>query len=235
MLMMWLMCLWSLLPTEPAENSRSRNAMARVKPALETRLEELKLSWGCPVYVRIFKQEMVLELWVGDAQGDYKLFGQYEVCSLSGTLGPKEKEGDLQGPEGFYELGPQLMNPWSSYHLSFNIGYPNGYDRKLGRTGGLIMVHGRCASLGCFAMRDEPIEVIYSMVASAFQHGQRKVRVDVYPFRMTTKNLSNYEQSAWLGFWREIKPGFDIFETTRRVPSVIVDRGKYVISPDSGH
>ncbi len=45
-----------------------------------------------------------------------------------------EGGGDRQTPEGFYEVEPSGLNPRSNYHLSFNIGYPNAYDRSLNRT-----------------------------------------------------------------------------------------------------
>src|SRR5437588_7803382 len=50
-----------------------------------------------------------------------------------------------------------------SYYLSFNIGYPNAFDKALGRTGSQLMVHGDCSSRGCYAMTDEQIAEIYSL------------------------------------------------------------------------
>ena len=60
----------------------------------------------------------------------------YPICRWSGQLGPKMREGDRQVPEGFYAISPAQMNPNSSYYLSFNVGYPNAYDRALGHSGG---------------------------------------------------------------------------------------------------
>ena len=51
------------------------------------------------------------------------------MCRWSGQLGPKLREGDHQVPEGFYAIAPGQMNPNSHYYLSFNVGYPNAYDR----------------------------------------------------------------------------------------------------------
>jgi murein L,D-transpeptidase YafK len=76
------------------------------------------------------------------------------MCRWSGQLGPKQREGDRQVPEGFYAITPGQMNPKSAYYLSFNVGYPNTYDRAMGRGGGAIMVHGVCSSAGCFSMSD---------------------------------------------------------------------------------
>ena len=55
------------------------------------------------------------------------------------------------------------MNPQSAYYLSFNTGFPNAFDKALGRTGSQLMVHGDCSSRGCYAMTDEQIAEIYSL------------------------------------------------------------------------
>ena len=59
---------------------------------------------GAPVFMRIFKLESELELWM-EKDGRYQLFATYPICLWSGRLGPKLAEGDLQAPEGFYTVG----------------------------------------------------------------------------------------------------------------------------------
>jgi len=61
-----------------------------------------------------------------------------------GSLCPKMRQGDGQAPEGFYYVTPNRLNPVSNFHLSFNLGYPNSYDRSYNRTGSALMVHGSC-------------------------------------------------------------------------------------------
>jgi murein L,D-transpeptidase YafK len=146
---------------------------------------------------------------------------------MSGKLGPKLKEGDLQAPEGFYEVGKKQLNPMSRFHLSFNVGYPNAYDRYHGRTGSLIMVHGSNVSIGCFAMTDPVIEEIYLLVEAALKGGQEAVKVQVFPFRMTPEKMSAVE-GEWAGFWRdELWPGYERFERTGVPPEVGVREGRY--------
>ena len=77
------------------------------------------------------------------------------------------------------------MNPNSQFHLSFNIGYPNDFDRAHQRTGTAIMVHGNRVSIGCLAMTDEKIEEIYTLCDAAHHGGQPFFRVHIFPFRMT--------------------------------------------------
>src|SRR6266516_5598597 len=157
----------SLLPS----SSRSREAIKRVTPRLSAALRPRELRIGLPVYIRIFKEEKQLELWVSRTR-EFELFKTYPICTFSGDLGPKLREGDSQSPEGFYFGGPPQLNPASRFHLSFNLGYPNAFDRANGRTGGALMVHGDCVSVGCYAMTNEWIEEIYTMTDAALRGGQ---------------------------------------------------------------
>ena len=104
------------------------------------------LKLGAPLYVRVFKAESEMEVWLGRSDGEYTLFRTYPICNWSGDLGPKTREGDKQAPEGFYMVAARQMNPKSAHYLSFNIGYPNAYDKAHGYTGSALMVHGGCRS-----------------------------------------------------------------------------------------
>jgi murein L,D-transpeptidase YafK len=208
---------------------RSASAAQRVKPALEKALAAKGLRWGAPVFIRIFKEEKQLELWVDDGK-QFKLLKTWVICKFSGSLGPKLKEGDGQAPEGFYFVPRKRMNPRSRFHLSFNLGYPNAYDRARKRTGSALMVHGNCVSIGCYAMTDMRIEKIYSLCDAALQNGQKFFRVHVFPFRMTAANLKRHGNSKWMGEWRNLKTGYDWFEKTKRPPNVTVKGKIYAFS-----
>jgi murein L,D-transpeptidase YafK len=194
---------------------------------LEKKLAKLELSPGIPLYIRIFKKEKVLELW-GKNGAHYTLLKSYPICRYSGELGPKLKSGDKQAPEGVYALTRRSLKPNSHYHLALNINYPNRYDRKHNRDGSLIMIHGKCSSIGCFAMGNIQIEEIYNMVEAAFDAGEKFIYVAIYPFRMTDKNLLEQKDSPWYSFWLNLKTGYDMFETTHVPPFVGVRDGKYV-------
>ena len=203
---------------------RSETAAKRGRPSMETALRAKGLRWGAPVFIRIFKEEKQLELWVDDGK-QFKLLKTWPICKFSGALGPKLKEGDGQAPEGFYFVPRARMNPHSRFHLSFNLGYPNSYDRAHGRTGSALMVHGNCVSIGCYAMTDPRIEEIYSLCDAALQNGQRFFRVHCFPFRMTEANMKKHRKSKWIKEWQNLKAGYDWFEKTKRPPNVEV-RGK---------
>lgn len=176
---------------------------------------ELGKHFGKPVFIRIIKNEYLLELWLKETNGKWSLFRNYNIAAMSGELGPKTAEGDMQAPEGFYRVYKSSMNPRSNYHLSFNIGYPNSYDRKLGRTGSFIMIHGNIVSVGCFAMTNSRIEEIYTLVDEAFKAGAAYVPVQVYPFRMTDERMQKEAGNKHINFWQHLLPGWQYTETNK--------------------
>ena len=219
----------------PETQRDSRLIRRPPNPTLQDRLEARGFRFGAPAFIRIFKKEEVLEVWLQKDSGEYALFLDYPICIYSGELGPKTREGDKQSPEGFYAVGREAMNPNSQYHLSFNLGYPNAYDRAHGYSGSLLMVHGKCVSIGCYAMGDRQIEEIYTLVGSALQRGQPYVRVHAFPFRMTDANLAAYSEHRWYDFWRMLKPGYDYFERYHQPPEIDVIGGQYALSGRNPH
>jgi murein L,D-transpeptidase YafK len=189
---------------------------------------------GQQVFVRIFKQEGTLELWMKRGER-FALYKSFAVCKWSGALGPKTRAADYQSPEGFYSVSARQLNPHSHYHLAFDVGYPNAYDRRQGFTGSAVMVHGDCKSVGCFAMTNAGIDEIYPIVAAALAGGQHEVPVHIFPFRMTEQAIARETTSSsnsflafldngggpkrdWGAFWRNLKQGYDLFEHDRAPP-----------------
>ncbi len=214
----------SLLPGK----ERAAAAAATVRPALEQDLSAVGLKFGDPVFIRIFKDERVLEFFVQNkATGKFDLFRTYPIAAASGKLGPKLAEGDWQVPEGFYFVPPDAMNPNSQFHLSFNIGFPNAFDQSLGRTGSAIMVHGNSVSIGCAAMTDEKIEEIYTLCDAAHHGGQAFFRVHIFPFRMSEEKMREMSGGPWEEFWKNLREGYDLFEKTHVPPEVSVADGRY--------
>jgi murein L,D-transpeptidase YafK len=206
----------------------SGKAMAPLSGKMVADIEAKNMDKDSPILVRIFKQESELEIWKTDRSGRFALLKTYPICRWSGELGPKIKEGDRQAPEGFYTITPGQMNPNSQFYLSFDLGYPNAFDRAHGRTGAHLMVHGDCSSRGCYSMTDEQISEIYALGREAFFGGQRAFQVQAYPFRMTPENFARHRNSPHLAFWKMLKRGNDHFETTRLEPKVNVCEKRYV-------
>jgi murein L,D-transpeptidase YafK len=213
---------WSTMPVD----QRLADAQKRLLPHLKSELAKRQAKLGNAAFICAFKEERKLELWLKTGE-DWTLFRTYPIAALSGNLGPKLAEGDWQTPEGFYGVNARALNPASSFHLSFNIGYPNEYDLQHQRTGTLIMVHGSDVSVGCLAMTDPAIEEIYWVVSAAIEAGQQEVPVHIFPFRMTEAKMRLLADSDHIDFWRELKAGYDWFETRRQPPVMEVIDGHY--------
>lgn len=234
---------------------RVRMAVAEKEPALKILFEEKGLAWPPrEIFLRAFKQDKILELWArASLEGDFIPVRSYDICSLSGGLGPKRREGDLQVPEGFYVI--DRFNPASAFHLSLGIDYPNASDRRLGdpdAPGGDIFIHGSCVTIGCLPLTDDQIKEVYLAALEARAAGQENIHVHIFPCRMDDAGMSFLSRLAGgdsppdslplkdpfgredlQAFWRNLKEGYDRFERAKRVPAVAVDplTGRY-LSPD---
>ncbi|MBX9458181.1 MAG: murein L,D-transpeptidase [Rhizobium sp.] len=201
---------------------------------MRQKLVKMNLSMSSPIMMRIFKKEAVMEVWKANSQDRYQLIGTYPICAWSGQLGPKKKEGDRQAPEGFYTVTPAQMNPRSGYYLSFDMGYPNKFDRAYGRTGRNLMIHGACSSSGCYSISDAAVLQVYAFARDAFKGGQKNFQIQAFPFRMTAENMAKHRSSEHYEFWKNLKVGYDHFEITHRPPVVDVCGKKYVFNQIGG-
>jgi murein L,D-transpeptidase YafK len=95
------------------------------------------------------------------------------------------------------------------------------------------MVHGGCASIGCYAVTDPVVDEIWRFVTAALDQGQARFPVHVFPFRLTDRNVKARRGYRWEGFWADLKKGYDLFEQSRLPPMVSVCKGGYVFEAGS--
>ncbi|MCU0432847.1 MAG: hypothetical protein MUC87_05285 [Bacteroidia bacterium] len=217
---------------------------ARVKKAYQLKWNSIRKklagldvdSSSFKIFIRAFKQEEELELWVKSSGAQkYVLYEKYKICASSGTPGPKRCQGDGQVPEGFYHIS--VFNPASAYHLSLGVNYPNASDKAFAckpDPGGAIMIHGNCVTIGCIPLTDEIIREVYVMAVEAKDGGQQKIPVHIFPARMSSTNMAalkrTYTDAAVHKFWNNLLPGYEAFESKHVVPSVSVNaKGLYVV------
>ncbi len=156
------------------------------------------------IFIRIFKTEKKLELWAANNnKSQFKKVKDYAICASSGELGPKRMQGDGQVPEGFYNISS--FNPWSNYHLSFAVSYPNASDKILGKKGNLggdIMIHGNCVTIGCVPLTDDKIKEVYIYAVEARSKGQAEIPIHIFPSKLDEQNWrilkSEYENNPAL-------------------------------------
>lgn len=237
------MLFYFLLPAQGFKETQQKTA--RVKTAYSEKWESLKKdmaekeidAMAFEMFIRIFKQEEKLEMWLKDKKSNaYKLFKTYEICESSGVLGPKRKQGDGQVPEGFYNVS--AFNPYSSYYLSLGVSYPNTSDKIIGKgnLGGDIMIHGNCVTIGCIPLTDVYIKEVYVLAIEARNAGQQSIPIHIFPMKLDTKGFSYLKEEydtnlSLLEFWKNLKTGYDLFEEKKLIPKITVDKmGKYLFS-----
>lgn len=163
-----------------------------VEPRVVGSFEELGIGYPpSDVLLLGLKEEKQLEVHVREgASAHWRHWKTYPILAASGGAGPKLREGDLQVPEGVYDI--ELLNPNSKFHLSLRVGYPNEADLAVAEArnadpsglGGDIMIHGRAVSVGCLAIGDPAIEELFFLAAET---DFRKWKVLLAPFDFRKK------------------------------------------------
>ena len=216
---------------EQLKNGRVENAYKEKMEIVQSYLDSHKLDIETlEIFIRAFKKEKKLEVWGRDSLHEqFMLLKEYRICRTSGQPGPKRKQGDGQIPEGFYYI--DRFNPWSQFHLSLGLNYPNKSDRILSdkkHPGGDIFIHGSCVTIGCLPMTDDRIKEIYIMAVEARNNGQQHIPVHIFPLRMDGDAYRELTETYaadenLLEFWRNLEEGYLYFEMNRKVPEFTVN------------
>jgi murein L,D-transpeptidase YafK len=216
---------------------RVRTASKEKKQTIEAALKTkgLKLT-DFQMKLIAYKESDELELYVkGKNEKAYGKLKTYAICSKSGSLGPKSRQGDGQVPEGFYNIN--RFNPSSNFYLSLGLNYPNAADKKRSKAsdlGGDIFIHGNCVTIGCLPMTDDKIKEIYLYTVHARNNGQNNIPVYIFPFRMTEQNMLSHKEKfkndkALIQFWTNLKKGYDAFQADKKELKFLVGgSGEYL-------
>ncbi|UTW64678.1 hypothetical protein KFE98_09500 [bacterium SCSIO 12741] len=213
---------------EQRRYQRVRQAYANQQSWLDQTLASQNLSASnLRIYLRAFKAEDELEVWAKKKTDDtYRHLVTFPICSKSGQIGPKRRQGDLQVPEGYYHI--DRFNPVSNFHLSLGINYPNRSDKILSdksRPGGDIFIHGSCVTIGCLPITDPLIEQLYVLCIEAKNSGQGNIPVTLFPSRLEDETLKALQsehagETDKLNLWLDLKKGYDYFNTHKKLPSI---------------
>ncbi len=219
------------------KHERVKVAYSEKGKILKSKLSLSKIDWQqLQILMVAYKEESMLEVYVKNKKArKFQLYKQYPICVKSGTLGPKRMEGDQQVPEGFYHIN--VFNPYSDFHLSLGINYPNKSDQILGnknKLGNAIFIHGSCVSIGCLPMTDEAIKEIYLLNVFAKNANLSKIPVYIFPFRMDKNNSEKYfnthrENKTLITFWKNIQSGYTMFNLKKQELRITIDEtGSYI-------
>jgi len=87
--------------------------------------------------------------------------------------------GDVQVPEGFYEL--DWFNPQSNFYLSLHVSYPNAADRILaqGRSGRRYFSTRELRHDRLYSITDDGIKEVYWLAVLARTSGQMHIPIEI--------------------------------------------------------
>lgn len=223
-----LFIFYSFIPgkdflSEQKKFERVRKAFAEKENTVSKKLSAKNIETNeVEIMLIAYKHEAELDLYAKNKSDlTYQKIETYEICSSSGSLGPKRRQGDNQVPEGFYYI--DRFNPTSNFYLSLGVSYPNKSDKIISTAsnlGGDIFIHGSCVTIGCMPMTDDKIKEIYLYSIFARQNGQSKIPVYIFPFKMTDQNFSAFSlkyknNNGLIKFWSNLKTGFDKLEAEK--------------------
>jgi len=221
---------------------RVRTAAREKTDVLRAMFQEKQLPYPPQaILLRAFKKEAQLELWAQSSPDTpFVLVHTYGICATSGVLGPKRKFGDMQVPEGFYEL--DWFNAQSNFLLSMHISYPNAADRILGshtNPGGDIFLHGNCVTIGCIPITDDGIKEVYWLAVEVHSAGQRHIPIEIFPAQLTDAGFQSLvrdhpNQPSLIAFWSNLRDGFEAFGKDHRSLKVsVAPNGQYVFAEEN--
>jgi murein L,D-transpeptidase YafK len=218
------------------QKTRVKSAYQEKEDVVKSYFTSKKLNYdGFNLFIRAFKKEETLELWVREKGGvNFKLLQTYPFCSSSGSLGPKRKEGDLQIPEGVYYINH--FNPESNFHLSLGVSYPNASDKIFSdskRPGGAIYIHGNYVTIGCIPITDDKIKEVYILAVEAKNNGQANIPIHIFPSRLDENGIRMLHQEfgdTHVSFWNNLRQVYQDFENKKELRKITVSaQGTYVI------
>ncbi len=190
------------------------------EPTISSYFKKARLAYPPKkIALLAFKKERQLQLWAKDEIQSWHYVHTYTLTATSGRLGPKLKEHDRQIPEGVYRL--TSLNPYSMWHLSMMINYPNDFDRqqasKEGRNklGGNIFIHGKSSSMGCLAIGDDAINQLFLL---AHRVGLGNIQLIIAPndLRKEKPATNTFAQPRWLPeLYQNIQQALKPFSVSR--------------------
>jgi murein L,D-transpeptidase YafK len=225
--------------TKPNADDRLAVAKAEKGALVQKTLQKKGIQFDkLQVLFAAYKDEQIFDVYAKNSTDKtYTKIESYKICEKSGELGPKNREGDLQVPEGFYHI--ERFNPQSTYYLSLGINYPNAADRKRSNAaalGGDIFIHGKCATVGCLPMTDDKIKEIYLYAWQARQSGQQQIPVYIFPFNFSHASSDTFKEKSrnnpeLVAFWNNLKAGHDLFLIDQQALKVgVAGNGKYTFN-----
>jgi murein L,D-transpeptidase YafK len=204
-------------------------AIGRVRGRLQFAYDDLGLTYGAPIYLRVIKDRRRLEVWVQGRNQEYLRLRSYRLCGGTQNRGPRRTSVILRQPEGFYHIGPTSLRPPSVRYLGADIGWPNAFDIAQNKRGGVILVQAGCANEPHIGLTDPDMEEVYALLQGALTNGQAQVPIHIFPYEMTMLRMITLGERPNTSFWKQLAPAWQAFESTKKPPQVRVLGRRYIV------
>jgi murein L,D-transpeptidase YafK len=205
-------------------------AIGRVRGRLQFAYDDLELTYGAPIYLRLIKGQRRLEVWVQGRGLTYTRLRAYRICGASPDAGPRRTGQLARQPEGFYAISGNGLRPEAANYLGVDIGWPNAFDISQGWRGQRSLLQAGCAGEPHFGLTDPDMEEIYALVYSALTNGQARIPLHIFPFEMSALRMLTVGNGPNATFWNQLAPAWRIFENTKKPPRVHVSGRRYIVS-----
>jgi murein L,D-transpeptidase YafK len=210
--------VWLKLRGGYSVEERVRLHASAVESRLRAKFEAVALPYPPAQLAYVaFKDAAQLEVYArAHPAAEWRRVHTYPILGMSGDLGPKLRQGDMQVPESIYPA--EFLNANSRFHLSIRLNYPNEFDLAQAQAdrrtqlGSDIMIHGTAASIGCLAMGNQAAEDLFILAALV---GKEQVEIVVAPtdFRRQSVRIPDGVPTWLPALYREIKAALS------RIPS----------------
>jgi hypothetical protein len=125
---------------------------------------------------------------------------------LVGRLGPKTKQATGRRRRVLHGQ-PRADEPRLQLSSGHQPRLPERLRQVAGTHGQFLMIHGKCKSVGCYAMTDALIEEIYALARESFLGANDSFQVHAFPFHMTRENMARHANHEAYPFWRDAERG----------------------------
>jgi murein L,D-transpeptidase YafK len=196
----------------------ARDAINRNSNRLEFAFADKGAKFGANVYLRIFKDKSIIELWAKAKDGKYKYIRQYRICGNNVT----------NIPTGIYAINAKNLAQYEGQLLRVGTNFPNAYNLNQ-KQNGKIEIAPRCSSAPNIGVTDTDAEEIFTILHKSISSGQNNVQIHIYPFALNALNMFTANKKANYNTLKQLEPIYSNFEREKKLPQYSISAKGYAI------
>ncbi len=193
-----------------------RDAVSRNSGRLEFAFADDGVKFGAPIFMRIFKDKSILEIWAQSKSGKYKYLRQYKICGAN----------TANIPSGVYFIGAQSLNQGQRNSFSVATSFPNAYNIAQKQSGHIILAP-RCAPAPDIGLTDPDMDEMFAIIYKSISNGQSAIQLQVLPFALNGFNMFTAQKKPNYNTLKQLAPIYSKFEETKKVPKITISSAGY--------